>query len=214
MRPLIIISLFLFGQFTTFGQLPEITGNYSKTDSAQNPLIDSFSKHYDCIIAFTEQGYWFADRKNYKILACRGNVWSSWIYSTYIISSKKIKENRITFDTIKNGSFIKQKSKIQAKHVNKLLSDLSNSNFWHLNQDSLNNAIIQTFVENNDTLIKKVDISDGINYRFDVFRKTIWRVVQSYEPDYFIGKSLNMEERRKFVNSRETFLKWWGTYCY
>lgn len=216
MKTLIIISFLLFGQSKSFGQLPDIRHNYTKQDSTENPLIDTFAKQYEFIIAYTEQSYWWSDRKNYKILAYSNNKWTSWTYSDYFIPwTKKKDKKKIIVDTVRNGQFFKDKADLESTSVLQLLSALNCNDFWTLNNDSLNQSrIIETRIENGDTINRKASISDGINYRFDILSKTKLRVIESYEPDYFFKLFPDMVDRSKFLKNRDTFLSWWDKYCH
>ncbi len=215
LKTLIIISFLLVVQSKSFGQLPDIRHNYTKQDSIENPLIDSFAKQYDFTIAYTEQSYWWSDQKSYKILTYSDNKWTSWTYSDYFIQrTKKKGKKKIPVDTVRNGKFLKGKADLENISVLQLISTLDSNDFWTLNVDSLNKTIVKTWVENGDTMVRKVSVSDGVNYRFDILTKGSLRVIESYEPDYFIKLCADMEERRKFVKSRNAFLKWWDKYCH
>jgi hypothetical protein len=216
LKTLIIISFLLVGQSRAFGQIPDIRHNYTKQDSTENPLIDSFAKQYDFTIAYTEQSYWWSDRKSYKILACSDNKWTSWTYSDYFIQwTKKKRKKKMLVDTVRNGQFFKGKTELESTSALQLLSALGSNDFWTLNNDSLNQTrIIETRIENGDTINRKASISDGINYRFDILTKTKLRVIESYEPDYFLKLFSDMVDRRKFLKSRDTFLLWWDKYCH
>jgi len=216
LKTLIIISFFLVGQSKTFGQIPDIVHNYTSQDSSQNPLIDSFAKKFDFIIAYTEQSYWWSNRKNYKILACSDSKWSSWTYSDYFIQGTKKKgKKKIIVDTVKVGHYFKGKAEIQNLVAAELFSALDTNDFWTLNNDSLNQSRLYPMkIINGDTTFRIASISDGINYRFDILNKTRLRVIESYEPDYFLELFTDMVERRKFIKSRDTFLSWWDKYCH
>lgn len=214
MKNLIIIAFFLVGQSRSFGQLPSIKHNYSTLDSSGNPLIDSFAMQYDFTVAYTEQSYWWSDRKSYKILACSDNQWTSWTYSDYTIQwTKKKGSKKILVDTVRYGQFTKGKTDLKNSSVLHLFSALDSNYFWELNNGSLNETVVKTWVENGDTVVRKASVSDGVNYRFDILTKESLRVIESYEPDYFLKLSADMEERKKFVKSRDAFLKWWELYC-
>jgi hypothetical protein len=212
----LVLVILATGQCRVFGQIPDIRHNYTKQDSTKNPLIDSFAKQYDFIIAYTEQSYWWSDRKSYKILTCSDNKWTSWTYSDYFIQwTKKKRKKKMLIDTIRNKQFLKGKTELESTSVLQLLSALDSYGFWTLNNDSLNQTrIIETRIENGDTINRKASISDGINCRFDILSKTKLRVIESYEPDYFLKLFSDMVDRRKFLKSRDTFLLWWDKYCH
>ena len=133
MKTLIIISFILVGQCKIFGQIPIIEHNYTKQDSAENPLIDSFSKKYDFVIAYTEQSYWWSDKKSYKILFCTNNKWSSWTYSDYFIYwTKKKRSKKTTVDTVRKGQFFEGKMELQESAMGQLLSNYRNNGYWIL----------------------------------------------------------------------------------
>lgn len=213
MKILIFISFILAEQCKIFGQIPAIKHNYTKQDSTENPLIDSFSKTYDFIIAYTEQSYWWSDKKSYKILSCANNKWSLWTYSDYFAHlTKKKRSKKTAIDTVRKGQFFESKTKFQDSAIGQLLTNFSNNGFWTLSNDSLNQTYITTRIENGDTITTRHDISDGINYRFDILTKDKLRVIQSYEPDYFVKLFPAMIDRKQFIKSRDFFLSWWDKY--
>jgi len=213
LKTLIIILFLLAFQSKAFGQLPNITYNYTSQDSLQNPLIDSFAKKYDFIIAYTEQNW---GRKNIKILACSDKRWSSWTYSDYFIQGTIKKGTKeIIVDTFETGHFFKGKAELTNLAVLELLNKLDSNNIWALNNDSLNQSrLYPNRIKNGDTTFTIFSISDGTYYRFDVSTKTKSRVIESYEPDYFLELFPDMIEKRKFIKSRDTFLSWWDKYCH
>lgn len=216
LKTIIIISFLLVVQCRAFGQVPDIRHNYTKQDSTENPLIDSFAKQYDFTIAYTEQSYWWSDRKSYKILACSDHKWTSWTYSDHFIQrTKKKKKKKILVDKVRNGQFFKVKTELESTSVLQLLSSLSSNEFWTLNNDSLNQTRISKIrIENGDTINRTESISDGINYRFDILSRTKLQVIESYEPDHFLKLFYDMVDRRKFLKSRDAFLLWWDKYCH
>jgi hypothetical protein len=206
------LTLFVFTTQFAFGQLPNIIHNYTGQDSSQNPVLDSFTKKYDLIIAYSEQSWGI---ENIKILSCAGNKWSSWTYSNYFIQGtiKKGTKEIIT-DTVKTGHFFKGKTKLKNSAVLELLSRLD-SDLWTLNNDSLNQSRLYPFrIRNGDTIFRTASVFDDIYYRFDVSTRSRARVIASYAPDHFLELFPDMTERRKFVNSREIFLSWWDKYCH
>jgi hypothetical protein len=210
---LIIISFLLFAQCSAFGQIPGITHNYTKQDSTENPLIDSFARRYDLIIAYSEQSW---GRKNIKILACSNKKWSSWIYSNYFTRGTVKKGTKeIIVDTVETGHYFKGKSKIQNSAVLDLLHELDDNNIWTLNNDSLNQSrLYPDRIINGDTTFRLASIFDDTYYRFDISTKTSSRVIKSYAPDHFLELFPDMTERRKFIKSRDSFLLWWDKYCH
>jgi len=213
LKTLIIISFFLVGQCKTFGQIRDFVHNYTSQDSLQNPLIDSFAKKYDFIMAFTEQNW---GRKNIKILARSDKKWSSWTYSDYFIRGTITKGTKeIVIDTVKTGGFFKGKVNLKKVAVSELLNKLDSNDIWALSNDSLNQSRLYPYrIKNGDTTYTIASISDDTYYRFDVLTKFKSRVIESYAPDYFLKLFPDMIERRRFINSRDSFLSWWDKYCH
>jgi hypothetical protein len=211
--PLIIIC-YLIGNSGAFAQIPEFTANSTKEDSATNPLIDSFAKHYDFVLAYSELSYHNSGKQKYQIVAGNNHQWSMWYYTDYfIMGTKKPGEAVIKIDTVKQGTFYKGKTKIKKSNSAPLLSMLNDSDFWSLNNDSLNQSkIIPGKIINGDTAFEILSIADGITYRFDILSKNKFRAIESYEPDYFIHFFPEMVSVRKFIACRDGFQKWWNQY--
>ena len=210
-----IISTFLpVTIFATaaFCQLPDIRHNYSKADSTENPLLDSFSRQFDFVLSYTEQGYW-QNYKYYQILAYKKSAdsWSTWTYSNYVIlTKKKNRRSKLITDTVRTGLFFRKNMAIPGSLVKPFLDSLSANNFWHLNNDSLNQTrIIETYIDNGDTIHRKAGIADAPNYRFDIITRDNARVIESYAPQYFLHLFPDMTERRQFLRNRELFEQCW-----
>lgn len=207
----IFINLF-FIQVNTFCQIPIFSNNFSKKDSIEIPLLDSFSKNYDFVLAYWEQ---VSPNHNYKVLALKNKNWSCWTYSDNYEQWIK-KDTFYKVDIIQKGTFWKVKRMITKEMVNILFNEFYNNNFWRLKNNLLNKEIeTKTYLKNGDTIIK-VDkgSTDQINYRFELYKKRTCRIVESYSPDYFVIKYKEFNQRRQFINCRDEFLKWWEKYCH
>ena len=216
MKTLLIISFFFVKQVDSFCQLPDFIHNYTKQDSATNPLIDSFAKQYNFIMAYTEQSYWWSDRKNYKILAYSNNRWTYWTYSESILQGTKKKNIKtIQIDKVRAKHFFKGEKTLENLSVSQLLNDLTKNAFWALNNDSLNQTgVFERVAQNGDTITRFASIDDGINYRFDLLKDNNLRSIESYEPEYFLTQFPNMSSRKIFIRNRDIFLNWWEKYCH
>ena len=199
MRTTIINILFLFLSLNAFCQIPTFEHNFESNDSIENPLLKSTLENYDVIISYTEQNYWWSDRKYYQILAFKDNEWSNWYYSDFRIKKTTNSDGTITQDTIREGKLYKGKKKLKNSNVSKLLSLFEQTSFWELEREEIN---------------KTVNIDDGTNYRFEIFTRKKARVAESYMPDFYIAKNPEDINIRKFIENRDFFLKWWKKYCH
>jgi len=201
MKAFIIIIFLAIKVSCSYSQLPEFSHNYTKLDSINNILIDSFALKYDLVIAYSENSYWYKDKPNYKILTKKADKWGVWTYSNKIINPREFL----------NGANPEVLNGIELKP---LLDSFSNSSFWNLNNDSLKNDVIGREIIGGDTILHHLAITDGITYRFDTLTKDKARFIQANEPETYIKRSPTMYERIKFVQSRDEFLKWWNIHCH
>ncbi|MFB9077514.1 hypothetical protein ACFFLS_18620 [Flavobacterium procerum] len=197
----------LFLSIHLYGQVPEIETNYTKKDSATNPLLQTFLKDYDFVLTYSEQ----CCAEQYNVLALKNGKWKSWTYlSNFIQWKKEGKNGPIKIDTIKTGTFFGNGKDVNSSKVNKLLAKFKENDFWKLKNDSLNQTrIIQTYIDGGDTIRKKAVITDGKNYVFNVLTRNNARKIQSYYPEYFVKLFPDMTDRKKFIESRDYFLDWW-----
>ena len=198
MKTTVKIILFLFLSLDAFCQIPSFEHNFKSIDSIENPLLKSSLVNYDVIISYTEQNYWWSDRKYYQILAFKNNEWTNWYYSDFRIKKTKNTDGTITQDTIREGKLYEGKKKLKNSKVSKLLFHFEQTGFWKLEREEIN---------------KTVNIDDGTNYRFEIFTRQKARVAESYMPDFYIEKNPEDINIRKFIENRDFFLKWWNKYC-
>jgi hypothetical protein len=210
----VVILLMLAGQCKSFGQVPNIVHSFLHQDSLNSPLIDSFSKKYDFVLAYMEQA---SPNHNYKILALKNKKWSCWTFSDYFIQLKKVDSSFIG-DTIKLGRFWKIKNRVTQKMANEILTIFNKNEFWALKNDSLKQyGILGKYYDEEikDTVMKfDMGCTDRINYRFEAYTTFACRVIQSYDPDYFHEKYPYMLDRKKFIICKDAFSKWWEKYCH
>ncbi len=199
MKTTVKIILFLFLSLDAFCQIPSFEHNFKPIDSIENPLLKSSLVNYDVIISYTEQNYWWSDRKYYQILAFKNNEWTNWYYSDFRIKKTKNTDGTITQDTIREGKLYEGKKKLKNSKVSKLLFHFEQTGFWKLEREEIN---------------KTVNIDDGTNYRFEIFTRQRARVAESFMPDFYIEKNPEDINIRKFIENRDFFLKWWNKYCH
>ena len=214
MRETISFLILLATSTISYCQTPDFKHNYTKKDSLENPLITTFLKDYEFIITYSDQ----CCSKQYKILALKDGKWKSWTYSdNFVLWTMKKNESDIHIDTIKKGTFFEGENgqKVKKFHIKKLLAKLSQNDFWKLENDSLNQTrVIETYIEDGDTIRRKAIITDGTNYTFDIITKNKSRKIESYYPEYFVKLFPDMIDRKKFIKSKDYFLDWWKKYSH
>ena len=160
--------LLVFITISSYCQIPNFEHNFTKKDTLENPLFETFLKDYEFVITYSDA----CCSKQYKILALKNGKWRSWTYSDNFIQwTKKNNESKITVDTIKLGTFFEGENgkKVKENHIKKLLAKFSENDFWKLENDSLNQSrIIETYFEDGDTIKRKAIITDGTNYVFNI----------------------------------------------
>lgn len=209
MRNKIFLLLLILFATNSYCQIPDIENNYTKKDSLNNPLLKTFLSEYEFVLAYSDQ----CCSKQYKILALKNGKWKIWNYSDNFVQwTKKMDTEEVVIDTVKSGTFFEGEKgkKVKKSAVKKLLSKLTENDFWTLKNDSLNQTrVLETFIDNGDTIRKKAIITDGTNYVFDIMTKGNSRKIQSYYPEYFVKLFPDMIDRKKFIENRDYFLDWW-----
>jgi hypothetical protein len=160
-----------------------------QTNQKKSIIQQTFKGKYDFLIAYTEESYWLSDRQFYQILALKDGQWSS---ITFASTRKKNGDFRIP--TIRINSFDNDKAQL-------LLNQMDQLDFWTLNSDSLN--ITQR--ENPDSTATTYTLSDGANYKFEIMTTEGYKVIEAYEPEYFLEKLPEIKIRQKFINGRNIF---------
>jgi hypothetical protein len=92
-----------------------------------------------------------------------------------------------------------------AKPIN-VSNGLSALHFWTLDHDLLN----QEGVPISDSTVRKLQIADGVNYKFEILTKEGYRIIQSYEPETYLKAFPKMTIRKIFIDGRELFLNTWN----
>lgn len=181
MQILTIIILFLFSI-----QFPQIESNASQEDKSESLIYYLFNGKKTFLIAYANECYWWSDKKYYQVLAWENNKWEK-----IIISSKRNKK----------GEWSKPKVStkiIDSESANQLIVELSKLSFWNLQNDKLN----ITKQVDGEGMTNKYSISDGINYRVEILQGNNFRIIESYEPEYFLSKMPELKERETFIKSK------------
>lgn len=203
----IIGQIFVLTTFVlprVYAQLPVIKANATAIELRQSEMYQTFHPKYDFLIAYTSQSYWWSDRKNYVFLGLKNGKWEKGSYT----SSKG-----------KNEKWTKPKIKVHFVNGDSALAviNLIGSNgFYLLNRDSLNiskRAIRESeradFVLEPGEILDSVstNISDGVNYRFEVVNKGTFTIIESYEPQFYLEYIPEIKQREVFLNCMKLFLK-------
>lgn len=186
-------KLFLFALlFPLFATAQKPNVNYGIIDSTDHSFaFKTLHNLYDEVIAYTVEGYWRSDRINYAIVASKNGEYFKG--SLYL---KRTPNNTWTKPAYKF-------KKVNPLKVKALLANLENAGLWRLNVDSLNNQEKKTA----DGMVTHVTLSDGMNFRFELFSIDKFLTIQSYEPDYFLKKMPLSTQRDIFIKIRDRFVK-------
>lgn len=183
---LLLISFILFSWLTSGAQIPVIRTNVP-LEEKQSIIYSQYFGEYDFLIASTSECYWWADKVNYQILAFSNDKWERISFF-----ARKKKNGKLSKPVISHRPF-------ESKIAETLIYDLTNNSFWNLNNDSLNLSTRK----NPDSSITKYSLSDGVNYKFEVLTKNEFRIIESYEPEYFLEKMPEIKDREKFIKAKE-----------
>jgi hypothetical protein len=186
MKNLFLVNLLLLISSFSFGQTPSIESNANFVEGSTPDFLFMLRDNYDFVIAYQEEGYWGNSNVIYQVLALRNGKWH------YITQGKNNKKSLMPRMTSK---------KIDNDLGNNLLDKLNQISFWSLSSDSLN-IRTRKIDDSTSTLYSR---TDGVNYRFEIFTKGDYRVIQAYEPDYYLEKIPEVVSRETFVDARKAF---------
>jgi hypothetical protein len=159
-------------------------------------FLQYFPTKVDYLLAYSEEGYWWSNIENFRLLARTGSSWTAWIYYRKWKSSANVQEN----NGKKKNKYFKKVSALEPDAIREILDSLTLIDFWRLRDDSLNET-------------RGSDISDDINYIFQLENKSGRQVLESYAPEYFLGKFPDMNQRAVFLRGKDIFRRWWKRYC-
>jgi hypothetical protein len=186
----VLLNLFLLISLNSFGQLPEIKTNVEERIKLESVVYDILHIEYDFIISFTTESYW-SSKENFQVIAKKGETWNK-------LNIKRKKK--------KNGNFSKpkiRKQKLKSETAENLLRELTNESFWTLNRDSLNNFKVEDKENGITHLYTK---TDGTNYKFEVFTKSNFLLINAYEPEYYSKVIPEVISRRTFISCANLFI--------
>jgi len=187
MKTLLFIFL-LFGQ-VTFGQIPMPAFTSEKKDTTS--FLQFLPVKADYILAYSEESYWWSNTEDFNLLVRTGNTWMTWTYYRKWKSSSDV--------YAKNGKrqkYFKKQAVVDSSSVKELFDSLALIKFWTLSADTLNEP-------------KGRDISDDVNYKFQIENLTGRQILESYAPEYYIDKFPEMQQRAIFVQGKEIFRRGW-----
>ena len=185
-----IFILLLFGQLTLLGQtsLPMFTS--AERDSLT--FFQYFPEKADFILAYSEESYWWSNIEDFKLLVRTEKTWTIWTYYKKWKSSSDVYRN----NGKKKHKYFKKLAELDSSAVYELFDSLDLAKFWTLTSESLNDT-------------RGSDISDYVNYEFQIETKTGKQILESYAPEYYIEKFPDMQQRITFLYGTEIFKRWW-----
>jgi hypothetical protein len=180
----VIIILFFV---SSKAQLPSIENNQSEIKKAESIIYNLYNGKQDFLIAYTMESYWWSDKKYYEILIFRNNNWEKFSLRMMRKRNHEFSKPIISKQRINNDSF-------------KLIDDLTTLNFWSLKSEDLNIT-----KHHKDSVVTKYSIDDGVNYKFEILTKNEFRIIEAYEPEYFLMKMPETVDREIFIKAKK---KW------
>jgi hypothetical protein len=143
-----------------------------------------------------QESHWWSNKVNYQIIAYQNSIWNC------KCDCKKGENGKFTKLSIRTKNIDQNKVKV-------LISDLTRLSFWKLENVRLS---IQTR-KKPDSTISRFSITDGVNYRFEIFSKDKFRIIESYEPVYYLQKLPEIKDREVFLKAKELFEKTISNNC-
>lgn len=191
----VLIILLLIAELNLLGQskLPSFAS--ARKDSVA--FIHYFPGKADYILAYSEEGYWWSNIENYKLLVREGNTWTKWTYYKKWKSSNELSTNKRK----KKAMYFKKIAVVNPSSAKMLLDSLTLQKFWTLSSDSLSES-------------RGLIISDDINYKFQIETSESRQIIESYAPEYYVKKYPDMIQRIAFLNGKDIFLRWWKRQAY
>ena len=186
----LLIAGFVCLSYSVKAQLPVLKSNTTEIEKANSLIYKNFYGKYDFVVSCIEESYWWGNRRFYKIFACKNGRWEK-----ISLSQKEKKNDEWSKPVIHTEEFDKDKA-------DSLMSLLNKNGFWKLNKDSLN--ITQRRVSEKQDQV--FSISDGVNYKFEIFSNKDFQIIESYSPDYFYKKMPEIKCRGIFIRCRDLFL--------
>jgi len=182
----IILLLYFISAGIIQTNFTDFKSNATRYDKEHSLIYSSFYGKKDFVLAYTIQSFW-SDQKTYYAIANTSNKWEK-----ITLTSKRKKDGSWT------------KPRIQIKGINEqqvetTLDNLSRDSFWDLDRRHLTNITYKDA----DSVLHKVSRSDGVNYRIEIFTKEKFRVIEAYEPEYYLDKMPEKRQREVFINSRK-----------
>ena len=184
--------LLIFKCLVGLGQLTELITNSTMQDSSRSLLLLNLGGNYEFILGYIEESHWWNNRQDYKVLAYKSEKWEA----IQIVSTKK-KKGKIKLET--------KKYSFESDSAKKLIANLTKHGFWTFDRDLLN----QKTVSLNDSIARTFHIDDGVNYKFEIFTKDAYRIIESYEPERYFNKFPQMTIRKEFIDCMQLFIQTW-----
>lgn len=185
-----------FGYLVGLGQNIEIESNVDQTSRDDSYVLHALTEEYDLLIAYTEECYWWSNQINYRVFAKQNEKWFFFAVSAHRPKNK----TEFSKPTVR-------KKRVNADKVNALLNDWNDISFLNLDNDSLHITAIERTLPTDSTIkIKEVHfLSDGVNFRFEIITPTQYRIIEAYEPAYFLKEIPEIKLRQTFITGSKAF---------
>ncbi|MEP6612828.1 MAG: hypothetical protein ABJA76_13110 [Mucilaginibacter sp.] len=162
--------------------------NISLAEKNESIIYKNFVGECDFMIAYTQESFWWGNRKFYNLLALKKGTW----FKGYL-SSQHLKSGKWTYPRVKFKEVDPDSATFIAKYLN-------SEGFYTLNNASLNITTRQV-----NGKVQHFSLSDAVNYKFEILVGDKLAIIQSYAPAYFFEKIPEDTARAAFIKYRDWF---------
>ena len=185
----ILVAFIMVGAFVTKAQTPVLNENTSLSEKYESIIYKNFVGECDLMIAYTEESYWWGNRKFYNLLALKKGIWFKGYLSSQLLKSGKWTYPKVKFKEVDPDS------------ASSIVNYLKTAGLFKLSQDSL--KITKKRI--NDSVYTAFSLSDGVNYKFEMLNKDKLTIIEAYEPEYFLQRIPDINAMAAFIKYRDWF---------
>jgi hypothetical protein len=151
----ILVAFIMVCASITKAQTTMLNGNTSLADKQESVIYKNFVGECELMLAYTEESYWWGNRKYYSLLALNKGTWFKGYLSSQLLKSGKWTYPKVKFKEVDPDS------------ASSIINYLNTAGLFKLSQDSL--KITKKRI--NDSVYTVFSLSDGVNYKFEMLNK-------------------------------------------
>jgi len=174
--------------FVTKAQTPVLNENTSLSEKYESIIYKNFVGECEFMIAYTEESYWWGNRKFYNLLALKKGTW----FKGYL-SSQLLKSGKWTYPKVKFKEVDPDSAALIVKY-------LDQNGFYALSRASL--SIDTKEIDGKTHHFRR---SDCVNYKFEILSANKLLIIESYDPEYLAEKIPEIKAKAAFIKYRDWF---------